>query len=69
MLQLQFYNELEQEFLITEIIELNEDEDYIIFRVGEGETNLQFLELSNELPSIGEQCFAIGNPKGIKRKL
>lgn len=63
------YNELGQEFLITEILEQNKDEDYIIFRVGEGMTNLQFLELSNKLPSIGEQCFAVGNPKGLTQTL
>jgi len=63
------YNELKQEFLITEILEKNENQDYIIFKVGEGKTNLQFLELSNVLPSIGERCFAVGNPRGLTQTL
>ncbi|MDG1037234.1 MAG: trypsin-like peptidase domain-containing protein [Crocinitomicaceae bacterium] len=63
------YNELEQEFLITEVLDLNEEEDFIVFRVGEGTTNLPFVKLSRSMPDIGEECFAVGNPKGLTQTL
>lgn len=61
-------NELGDEFMISEIIEYDKEQDFIIFRLG-NQTDIPFLQISNQTPSIGEPCFAIGNPKGLTQTL
>lgn len=61
-------NSENEEFLITEILEYSKDDDYIIFRLG-NTTQMPFVELSENLPNIGENCFAIGNPNGLTQTL
>ena len=61
-------NEFGDKFMISEIIEYNEDKDFIIFRLG-NQNNIPFLNISNVVPVIGESVFAVGNPKGLSQTL
>jgi hypothetical protein len=61
-------NENGEQYMITEIINVNKDEDYIIFRLGNS-NDFSSLNIANEVPEIGESCFAIGNPKGLTQTL
>lgn len=61
-------NEDNDEFMITEILDYNKDDDYIIFRL-DNVTDMPFVELSVNLPEIGENCFTVGNPNGLSQTL
>lgn len=50
----------EEPYTIIEIIEVNEDLDYVVFRVDYD--NRTYLPLATSEPSIGEPVFAIGSP-------
>jgi len=56
------------ELHIKRVIEKNRELDYIIFEVT-GANNIHFLRISNSAPSIGENVFAIGNPRGLSHTL
>ena len=58
-------NEYGDEFLINEIISYSEESDYFAFRLGPNYDNFNFLNITNTPPNIGDECFAIGNPKGL----
>lgn len=58
-----------QEFMITKIITSNEDQDYVIFKVGIDNSDFYPLPISSVSPDIGEPCFAIGNPEGLTQTL
>lgn len=62
-------NEEGQEFMITEIIETNQDEDYIIFKIGPIKTPLSYLKISSDLAKIGDDCFTVGNPEGLTQTI
>ncbi len=53
---------------IERIIKKDEDNDYIIFQV-KTNSKVPFLSIAQSLPSIGEEVFAIGNPKGLEQTL
>ncbi|WP_218597753.1 S1C family serine protease [Polaribacter sp. NJDZ03] len=57
------------EFLISEIIEKNEEKDYIIFKLGPLTNSIPFLKISENIPNIGEDVFAVGNPNGLRQTL
>lgn len=57
-------NENGDRMMITEIYDYSKDDDYIIFRIG-STTSLPFVHVADELPPIGEACFAVGNPQGL----
>ena len=61
-------NEDGEQYMITEIIDVNKEEDYIVFRLGNS-NDFSSLNIANEVPEIGETCFAIGNPKGLTQTL
>jgi len=61
-------NENGEEFQISEILDYNQDRDYIIFRLNTLK-KLSYLEISDILPEIGEECFAVGNPEGLTQTL
>lgn len=61
-------NEFGAEFMITEIVDFSQENDYIIFRLG-NENRIPHLPISNSVPLVGEACFAIGNPKGLTQTL
>lgn len=56
------------EYKISKVIEHNEEKDYIIFQVGNLSGN-NYLEISNVMPEIGEEVWAISNPRGLSHTL
>lgn len=52
---------------VKEVIAYSEENDYVIFRV-DG-SRYPFLALSQVEPQVGEEVFAIGNPKGLEHTL
>jgi serine protease Do len=61
-------NELNEKFLISEILDYNEAQDYIIFRLNTTK-KIPCVDISARLPEIGEECFAVGNPEGLTQTL
>lgn len=59
-----------EEYKISEVISSSKELDYIIFKI-ENDINqkFRFLPISNVLPNIGDNVFAIGNPKGLESTL
>ena len=55
-------------YRIATVIERNKDLDYIIFRV-RGVRNNPYIPLSNTRGRVGENVFAIGNPRGLTHTL
>jgi serine protease Do len=59
-----------KQFKIKEIFEKSRENDYIIFRVNIGNYNiLNPLPVVSQLPEIGEDVVAIGNPRGLESTL
>ncbi|MCG9899550.1 MAG: S1C family serine protease [Hydrotalea sp.] len=56
-------------FKIERIISYSKESDYIIFKIALGNYYLSPLKVTTLQPRIGEQCFAIGNPKGLMHTL
>ncbi|MDZ7718054.1 MAG: S1C family serine protease [Balneolaceae bacterium] len=56
------------EYKISRVIEQDEELDYIIFKVS-GSSNFNTLNIAESRPKIGEEVFAIGNPKGLSHSL
>lgn len=61
-------NEFGDRFMISEIIKFDKEKDFIIFRLG-NQDNIPFLNIANQTPRIGENVFAVGNPKGLSQTL
>lgn len=61
-------NDFGDVFMISEIVEYNEYLDYIIFRLGNYESEY-FLETTAAMSKIGENVFTIGNPGGLTQTL
>ncbi len=63
-------NSNDEWFNISEILDHNEIEDYIIFKIDLNYSIAKPLVIAqSNLPRIGEKCFAIGNPKGLENTL
>lgn len=64
------YTDDQEKFMISEIVDYDEEEDYIIFKIS-NTTNQKFksVVIADEVPRIGEECFAIGNPRGLIQTL
>ena len=56
------------ELRISRIIEFSEELDYIIFKV-DTYRNHPYLKIANNTASIGDNVFAIGNPRGLNHTL
>jgi hypothetical protein len=61
-------NENGEKFQISQILDYSKELDYIIFRLNTTRP-IPFIEISNVLPEIGEDCFAVGNPEGLTQTL
>jgi len=61
-------NEFGDKFMISEIIEFDKEKDFIIFRLG-NQNNIPYLNIAEQTPKIGENVFAVGNPKGLSQTL
>lgn len=59
-----------RKFMINEIVDYSIDEDYIVFKISNtSDVRFQPVSIANSLPRIGEDCFAIGNPRGLVQTL
>lgn len=59
-----------KQFKILEVLEKSKENDYIIFRVNIGNYKIiNPLEPVSQTPQIGEDVFAIGNPRGLESTL
>ncbi|OUR90926.1 hypothetical protein A9Q87_13410 [Flavobacteriales bacterium 34_180_T64] len=57
-----------EELKIYEVLDSNKEDDYIIFKVN-SDNHFNFFNVASNLPEIGEEVFAIGNPKGLEHTL
>lgn len=51
-------------YKVSEIIQRNEKEDFILFRVNIAHTN--YIPVAKRKPRVGEKVFAIGSPRGLE---
>lgn len=59
-----------EKFMINEIVDYNVEEDYIIFKISNTSgARFKPVTIASSIPRIGEECFAIGNPKGLIQTL
>lgn len=56
-------------FEVLEMIAVNEQHDYVLFKIDLKNRLLQPLILSLESPKVGDPTFAIGNPRGLEQTL
>lgn len=56
------------EYKISKVIDQDKEMDYIIFKVA-GQSNFHALDIARSSPEIGEDVFAIGNPRGLSHSL
>lgn len=55
---------------VSEILKSSEDDDFILFKVKLGNYVIKHpLQLVSQSPAIGEDVFAIGNPRGLESTL
>ncbi len=59
-----------QRFPVTQILASSEDHDYIIFRIRpRAGSPFTAVPIAATEPQIGDECFAIGNPRGLTHTL
>lgn len=56
-------------FVIDKIYVCNKEKDYIIFRIGPDFSGVDFVKFATIESRIGDECFAIGNPKELAQSL
>lgn len=57
-------------YQVSEVLSVSKEHDFIVFKVhNESGIRLPFLTISKKTPDIGDECFAIGNPRGFERTL
>lgn len=58
------------QFTIQEVLEKSKEYDYIIFKVRIGNYNIvNPISIVSQMPYVGEDVFAIGNPRGLESTL
>lgn len=53
-------------FKVKEVIGYDEDDDYILFRVGIGNQKVNYIPIGSSTPKVGEKAYAIGSPRGLE---
>lgn len=61
-------NEYDQKFMITEIIDFDQELDYVLFRLG-ATSQMPYVPIASQGANIGDECFTVGNPKGLTQTL
>lgn len=57
-----------EQYKIDEVLAANEDLDYIVFKV-RVDRGVSFVPIATEVPQVGQDVFAIGNPEGLESTL
>lgn len=59
-----------KQFKILEVLDKSKENDYIIFRIKIGNYKiLNPISIVSQIPQVGEDVFAIGNPRGLESTL
>lgn len=56
-------------YFLDDIIKYDEEDDYILFKINLNNEFINPLKISSTNPKIGEECFTIGNPRGLNQTL
>ena len=56
-------------YSLIEIIKCDQENDYIIFKIDLKNEFINPLKICSTNPKIGEECFTIGNPRGLNQTL
>ncbi len=56
----------DQQFRILEVIDYDEDLDYVLFRVDIGTDKVNYIPISDKVIKVGEKVYAIGSPLGLE---
>jgi serine protease Do len=60
----------ERTYEVEKVLEKNKDKDYVIFKVkNKNKVSFPILKISSANADIGDNVFAIGNPKGLEKTL
>ncbi|MDP4221069.1 MAG: S1C family serine protease [Bacteroidota bacterium] len=59
----------DKKYPISQILGYSEEKDYVIFRVGGGDQSFPYVKKCDSAVEIGDDCFAVGNPKGLTQTL
>lgn len=58
-----------KKYPVTKIYRFSEEDDYIFFKIGNGNHTFQAATIAKDLPKVGAECFAVGNPRGLEQTL
>jgi S1-C subfamily serine protease len=56
-------------YLVEKVIRYDEEDDYILFKINLENEFINPLKISKVNPKIGEECFTIGNPRGLNQTI
>jgi hypothetical protein len=57
-------------YMISEIINYSKESDYVVFKISNSASNnFRPVKFAKTNPKIGDDCFAIGNPRGLTQTL
>lgn len=56
-------------YFLEKIISYDEENDYILFKINLNNEFINPLRISKVNPKIGEECFTIGNPRGLNQTI
>lgn len=57
-------------YMISEIVNYSKESDYVVFKISNSAfNNFRPVKFAKSNPKIGEDCFAIGNPRGLTQTL